>query len=294
MSNLSKESNRQALEKRRILRDYYSSQFSALFHNSVKVNNLPHELPKRYLLDRLYNDGAIAYDKQTGLYLPFNAVGVNQYGLPTRYNLIKYNGGTLQRNVDEVVVLRTNDICLSIKSQVNVIVDKLVEFDMAISQNLEAVKTMTLVEVENNATLLSLDNYNNSRRIGASVCFVSRGTGANLKDAISVTDTGATYLVDKMQEDRRHILNEGLSLIGIATANTEKRERVQSIEVLASQNYAIDMVQMMIDTFNYDAEFGGNPLRLEGNTTLVKTREIELKNMENGDKDGKVSNKSVE
>ena len=189
-----------------------------------------------------------------------------------------------------MVILRTNDINLSIKSQVNVIIDKLVEFDMAISQNLEAVKTMTLVEVENNATLLSLDNFANSRRIGASICFVSRGTGANLKDAISVTNTGATYLVDKMQEDRRHILNEGLSLIGIATANTEKRERVQSIEVLASQNYAMDMVQMMIDTFNYDAEFGGNPLRLEGNTTLVKTREIELENMKKGDNNGNVSN----
>ena len=78
-----------------------------------------------------------------------------------------------------------------------------------------------------------------------------------------------------------------MSLLGVATANTEKRERVQCIEVLASQNFANDFINCCIDTFNYDAKIGNNPLRLKGNTTLVKMSEIELKNLEKGDSNGK-------
>lgn len=284
MSKLTRQETKDAIAKRKQLKDYYDKQFSALFHNSIKVKNLPLDLPKRYLLKVLYEQGAIAYDKETQLYLPFNAVGVNQYGLPTNYNLVKYNGGVLLRDANQVVILRANDINLSIKSQVDVNVDKLVEFDMAISQNLEGIKTMTLIEVENPATLLSFDNMASARRIGASLCFVNKGSGsAKLIDSFKATNTGAQYLVDKLQEDRRHILNETLSLIGTATANTEKRERVQGIEVLASQNYALDYLNMLIDTFNYDAEVGNVALRLEGNTTLVRTSEIQLNELKKGE-----------
>lgn len=287
MSRLTRDEIKRAEQRKETLRKYYANMFSALFHNSIKVENLPIDLPKRYLLRVLYEQGAIAYDKQTRLFLPFNAVGVNQYGLPTHYNLVKYNGGVLLRDVDEVVILRMNDTHLSIKSLIDVVVDKLVEIDLTISQNLDAIKTMTFIEVDNPATLMSLDNINMARKIGASVVFVNKGAGTKLGDAIKSTNTGATYLVDKLQEDRRHVLNEGLAIIGTATANTEKRERVQGIEVLASQNFSLDMINMGIDTFNYDAEVGGLELRLKGNTALITLNEMQIKTMEKGENNGK-------
>ena len=243
---------------------------------------------KNNLLKVLYERGAIAYDKETKLYLPFNAVGVNQYGLPTQYSLVKYNGGVLLREPNQVVILRTNDLGRSIKELIDVNVNKLVDIDVAINQNLESIKTMTLVEVENPSTLLSFDNIAYAKRVGATLCFVNKGSGSSkLLDSFKAVNTGAQYLVDKLQENRRHILNEALSLLGVATANTEKRERVQSIEVLASQNFATDFINCCIDTFNYDAEIGNISLRLKGNTTLVKMTEIELKNLEKGDSNGK-------
>lgn len=280
MSSLTRQAIKDA-EKRRIeLEDFYSTLFASLFHNSLKVNELPKDLPKRYLLRVLYEDGAIAYDKETQLYLPFAASGVDMYGLPTNYSLIRYQGGALYRDADQVVILRMNDLCKSIKKLVNVQIKKLVDIDMSIEQNLDAIKTMTLIEVENQNTLMSLDNFNTARRIGAAVAFVNKGLGSlQLGDAVKSTSTGAQYLVDKLQEDRRHILNETLSLIGTATANTEKRERVQGMEILASENYALDVINMGIDTFNYDAEQGGLTIRLEGNTNLVKISEIQMTNM---------------
>lgn len=289
MSRLTRQQIRDAEIERSSLQRYYDFQFASLFHNSIKVENLPSELPKRYLLRVLYEQGAIAYDKQTQLFLPFNAVGVNQYGLPTHYNLVKYNGGVLLRDANEVVILRTNDINLALKSLIDVNVKKLVELDMTINQNLDAIKTMTLIEVENPSTLMSLDNLSMARKIGASLCFVNKGSGSSkLMNSFTATSTGAQYLVDKLQENRRHVLNETLSIMGIATANTEKRERVQSIEVLASQNYAIDMINMIVDTFNYDAKIGGLDIRLKGNTTLAKTSEIQLDNARKGEENGKI------
>lgn len=288
MSKLTRQEILNAEKKRSELKSYYSLQFSALFHNSIKVENLPKDLPKRYLLKELYEKGAIAYDKETELYLPFNAVGVNQYGLPTNYSLVKYNGGVLQRNVDEVVILRSNDINLAIKFLIDVNIDKLVEYDMSIYQNLDAIKTMTLIEVENQNTLMSLDNLNLARRIGASVVFVNKGSGSvKLGDTFKATETGATYIVDKLQENRRHALNETLSILGTASANTEKKERVQGMEILASENYALDMISILIDTFNYDAEVGGLPLRLKGNTNLIRISEIQLDQTKEGVDDGK-------
>ena len=152
---------------------------------------------------------------------------------------------------------------------------------MSIEQNLDAIRTMTLIEVENQNTLMSLDNMNMARRIGASVVFVNKGSGSvKLGDTFKATNTGAQYLVDKLQENRRHILNETLSILGTALANTEKKERVQGMEILASENYALDMLNTGIDTFNYDAQIGGLDIRLEGNTNLVRVAEVQLNSME--------------
>ena len=287
MSRLSRQAIQEAQKRRAELTTYYSSQLCALFHNSIKVENLPNDLPKRYLLKELYEHGAIAYDKQTKLYLPFNAIGINQYGLPTDYQLIRYVGGSISRKADEVVILRTNDIQQNIKFFMDVNVKKLVDLDMTIEQNLDAIKTMTLIEVENHNTLMSLDNMDLARRIGASVVFVNKSSGSvKLGDTFKATNTGAEYLVDRLQENRRHVLNETLSILGTALSNTEKKERVQGMEILASENYALDMLNTCIDTFNYDAELGGLDIRLKGNTNLVRVSEVQIENLE-GDTNGK-------
>ena len=99
---------------------------------------------------------------------------------------------------------------------------------------------------------------------------------------LKVQSTGAQYLVDKLLEARKEIINETLQALGISVANTDKRERVQTSEVEASQGYGKDCIQALIDTFNYDAEQGGLPIRLEGNTALIQSFEnIEKEKEEN-------------
>ena len=278
MSTNSKQARKQAEGRRQSIIDVYEKDFRALFHNSVIVENLPNDLPKRYLLRTLLNKGGIAYDKQTGLYLPFVYSGIDAYGEPTAYNLIGMNGLTLWRKVDEVVILRANDVMFPTMNYIDVQIDKLVEFDMTILQNLDAVKTMTIMEVKDRDTLLTLGNVAETRQIGATLAVVN--SSANLGETLNASSTGAQYLVDKLLQDREKVLNETYQHLGISTSNTDKAERVQSIEVIASQGKAIEHISTLIDTFNHDAEIGGLSIRLKANTSLIEDRELAIKEQE--------------
>lgn len=278
MSTNSKQARKQAERRRQDIIEVYENDFRALFHNSVIVENLPNDLPKRYLLRTLLNKGGIAYDKQTGLYLPFVYSGIDAYGEPTAYNLIGMNGLTLWRKVDEVVILRANDVMFPTMNYIDVQIDKLVEFDMTILQNLDAVKTMTIMEVKDRDTLLTLGNVAETRQIGATLAVVN--SSANLGETLNASSTGAQYLVDKLLQDREKVLNETYQHLGISTSNTDKAERVQSIEVTASQGKAIEHISTLIDTFNHDAEIGGLSIRLKANTSLIEDRELAIKEQE--------------
>ena len=262
-----------AIMKRKAYEDDYRSLFSMLFHNSVLVDKLPKDLPKRYLLRVLKNRGAIAYDKETKLFLPFSREGIDVYGLPKRYILIGYNGYVLTREASEVIILRANDLEYSLEKYIENQVHKLVDYDMAIEQNLEAIKTMTFAEVADQSQLLSLENLQNARKIGATLVYVNKKslTGVELK----TQSTGATYLIDKLRQDRKECMNETLSTIGINVANVDKKERVQDAEIRASQGFALDCISTLVETFNHDAEIGGLEIRLKANTSLYKENELE-------------------
>lgn len=265
MANNTKKAIQEAKAKRSKYFNYYVSNFCLLFNNSVEIVN-GDDIPKRYLLKVLRNRGAIAYDKQQKIYLPFTEIGIDLYGLPTQYQLIAYNGVTLMRSPDEVVILRANDLQYPIIEYFNQQAGKIVDIDMSIEQNIEAIKTMSIISVRDTAELLSLANYEYARRIGASVVYKEKG----VENTVKVESTNAQYLVDKLLEARKEVINETLASIGIAVANTDKRERVQGLEVMASQGYAQDKLNTLVDTFNYDAEIGGLKIRLKANTTLSK------------------------
>lgn len=262
-----------AIEKRKSYENDYRSLFSLLYHNSVLVDNLPNDLPKRYLLRVLKNRGAIAYDKETKLFLPFSRVGIDVYGLPKEYILIGYNGLVLTRKPEEVVILRANDLEYSLEEYIENQVNKLVNYDMAIEQNLESIKTMSFAEVGDMAQLQSIESMQSAKRIGATIVYVNKKalSGCETK----VQQTGAQYLIDKLRQDRKECMNETLSTIGINVANVDKKERVQDAEIRASQGFALDCISTLVETFNHDAKIGGLSIRLKANTSLYKENELE-------------------
>lgn len=278
MSNTKREFAK-AQAKREGYKNNYICLFKELFHNSVKVENS--SIPKRYLLRTLMHKGGIAYDLKTGLYLPYDGVGVDVYGLPTQYNLVGQNGYVVVREAKDVVPLRANDIKYPIYIYFLQQAGRVADIDMAIDQNLESIKTMTIGYVDDNKQLLSLMNAAECRRIGCTLIFENKK--ATIGSGFKTESTGAQYLVDKLLEARRQILDETFSRIGISVANTDKRERVQGMEVMASQGLAKDSISTLIDTFNTDAKDGGLDIRLKANTSLMKENELNKEENESED-----------
>ena len=233
-------------------------------------------MPKRYLTRVLREKGGIAYDKISGLYLPYVDMGIGVYGLPTGYTLVGYDGTVLTRSLDEVIILRTNPHSIPIQDFLDIQIEKLVEFDMAIMQNLDAIKTMSVIDVPDIKTLNTLQNLDDSRRIGASVAFAS----SLATKSLNVFSTNAQFFIDKLNEARREIWNDTLAYLGVSTANVDKRERVQSAEVVATEGYSYDCLNILIDTFNYDAEIGGLTIRVKANTIMYQQLENEINNVE--------------
>lgn len=277
-----REAVKEAQKRRRGYFDTYLTRFCSFFHNAVRIEtNEFKDLPKRYLLKTLMTKGGIAFDKELRLFLPFVKSGIDIYGLPKAYNLIGMNGFTRQRKADEVVILRANDLQVPLITYLEQQADKLAEIDMSIKQNLDAIKIMSVIEVPDKATMLSFSNLENARELGASVLFVNKGV--NVKGNVTSVQTGAQYFVDKLQEARTQILNETFQTLGIGTMNTYKKERVQSAEVEASNFYTIDSINTLIDTFNYDAEYGGLDIRLVPNTIVTSVLEENVEEDETGE-----------
>lgn len=279
---MSSRQERKRAEKRRneIALDY-RNRLGLIFENSITFENVPAELPKRYLTRVLREKGGIAYDKISGLYLPYVRMGIDVYGLPTGYTLVGYDGTVFTRRADEVIILRTNPHSVPIQQFLDIQIEKIVEFDISILQNLDAIKTMSVIDVPDIKMLNTLQNLDDSRRIGASVAFAS----SLATKSLNVFSTNAQFFIDKLNEARREIWNDTLAYLGVSTANVDKRERVQSAEIVATEGYSYDCLNILIDTFNYDAEIGGLPIRVRANTIMYEQLENEINNVEVNEND---------
>lgn len=252
-----------AEEWRRQRISQWKGYFLSLLHNAIEIENLPDDVPKRYFLRVLFKCGKIG--EWNGLYLKANGIGIDIYGLPTEYNLIGYNGFIRTVKAKDAKILRLNDLAIPIEPYLDYQCGLIVDIETAIRQNIEATRTMKLIECRDQASLLSIKNINEASRLGATAVFM---TTAGMQDKVVVHDTGATFMCDQYMQLRKEFINETLNRLGVQTANTDKRERVQTAEVESTVGEVIDNIYVMVDTFNYDAEIAGLPLRMRVNSVV--------------------------
>lgn len=278
MSNYNSRAARRDAEKARDAAAFhYVNNWLGLLHNSVEFENLPNDAPKRYILDVLFKNGKIVYDKETGLFLRGVYTGaIDAYGIPKRVQLYGANGYTVMRDnvFDQIAILRANDLEMPVYSYLLQQARKVVDFDTAIDQNLDAIRTQTLMQVNDETELLTIVNAYESRRVGATVAYVNKNahiTGDNFK----VAATGAQYLVDKLIADRKQIIHETLEVLGLVGQQSEKAERVQGFETISGMSLAISNLFTLVNTFNYDAQVAGIDVRIKANTPTVELMNID-------------------
>lgn len=270
-------------------------EYFNLLMNAVKVVSAQGEEAINYetetfLKRGLFENGAMGYDKLTKQWYYIYGQGLNEFGNPTSLIFVTANGKTFERKAYyeneedgayKVDALPTN---MSMSQLIKATTDFMTNCEVAMTQNLDACKTPYIVVCKDEKLRLSFEQALQQKQTGQAVVVVSEDLG----DGLKAVDIGVTYLVDKFAEARDTERDTLLTKLGILTANTDKKERVQSAEVNASLGQASDYIYMLIDNFNKQCDSYGIPYKMVFNGSM---EEIYLQDV---DGDGDIDVNDIE
>lgn len=275
--------------------DGYNSLFASIFCTSADVDGIKADsdgLNSTYILKILYNRGKIAYDKGTGLWLPFSGVGkANAYGVPSRVRLWGADGTQIERGRENVYLFKANPLAFPwavLMAQKSAF---MANCDNAINQNLDAVKQMTCITAENELLGNILTAANKERQDGKSVCIIDpyayggdneAAAASTALQGIKIFSTHADYLIDRFKEAKAQEYDEALHLLGVQTGY-EKGERMTDDEIAAFNGEATACLSVLEQTFNTDAEAQGAPFRIVPHGKTNKRENETGKNKKDGE-----------
>ena len=270
-------------------------EYFNLLMNAVKVVSAQGEEAINYetetfLKRGLFENGAMGYDKLTKQWYYVYGQGLNEFGNPTSLIFVTANGKTFERKAyyeneeDGAYKVDALPINMSMAQLIKATTDFMTNCEIAMKQNLEACKTPYIVVCKDEKLRLSFETALQQKVLGQACIVVSEDLG----DGLKAVDIGVTYLVDKFAEARDTERDTLLNKLGILTANTDKKERVQSAEVNASLGQASDYIYMLIDNFNKQCDSYGLPYKMDFNGSM---EEIYLQDV---DGDGDIDVNDIE
>lgn len=270
-------------------------EYFNLLMNAVKVVSAQGEEAINYetetfLKRGLFENGAMGYDKITKQWYYVYGQGLNEFGNPTNIIFVTANGFTFSRKAyyededDGAYKVDALPISMSMSQLIKATTDFMTNCEVAMTQNLDACKTPYIVVCKDEKLRLSFETALQQKQTGQAVVVVSEDLG----DGLKAVDIGVTYLVDKFAEARDTERDTLLTKLGILTANTDKKERVQSAEVNASLGQASDYIYMLIDNFNKQCDSYGIPYKMVFNGSM---EEIYLQDV---DGDGDIDVNDIE
>lgn len=185
----------------------------------------------RFLEIALYEDGKACFLKHpTRNYM---ALRVNPndkpniYDIPTKVTAYSFEFNE-QFDIEDVVYIMNNNLLKPTFETLQLFAYRLYDTERTIDVNLIAQKTPILIEGDTK-TILTLKNV--YMQYSGNTPFIFGSKQFDLNNRLSVLNTNAPYLVDKLELHKHEIWNEALTYLGINNANTDKKERLITDEV---------------------------------------------------------------
>lgn len=249
--------------------EYFNLLMNAVQVVSAQGDAIDYEI-ETFLKRGLFENGAMGFDKLTAQWYFVYGQGLNEYGNPTSLIFVTANGRTFTRPAfytneeDGAYKVDALPVNMSMAQLIKETTDFMQNCDLAMRQNLEACKTPYIVVCKNEDLRLSFEQALQQKILGQACIVVSEDLG----DGLKAVDIGVNYLVDKFSEARDNERDTLLTKLGILTANTDKKERVQSAEVNASLGQASDYIYLLIDNFNKQCATYGLPYMMQFNGSM--------------------------
>ena len=256
--------NENSLRER--LRSTWRGDFLNLLGNAIIVKNLPDDIPERWVKKLIFDNGEFAYYNDMCLEIAGNS-GYFIYDEPSRFELRAPNREkTFFVNREDMAWIGSNYLRKPITDFLDMQVNKIVELEIAMLQNLLASRSPDILGVTDKSVILSSMQAMQQKYLGMPAIYLDAG-GID-GETVQQIKLSADFNVDKYIALTQQIVSETLAHYGILSATSDKKERVQVGELEATGDFAYDAIYSIIDYVNRDAEKQNCPIRLEFNGAL--------------------------
>lgn len=185
----------------------------------------------RFLELALYENGRGVFFKDEDL--GYMALRVNPndkfnvYMLPTKVICYSFEYNK-EKDFDDVVYIMNNNLQKPTLETLKLFAYRLYDCERTMDVNLTSLKTPILIEGDTK-TILTLKNV--YMQYSGNTPFIFGNKQYDLSNRLSVLNTNAPYLLDKLTLYKHEIWEECLTFLGINNANTDKKERLITDEV---------------------------------------------------------------
>lgn len=283
-------------KKARIARMYVRI-LTEMCMNRFKWEGLPDSIDPRFLEWTLFRDAlsVFYFDKEFDQYMALRASGrdgVNFYDNPTGFTAYGNQVFSKHLRADECVPIWANYMRLPDIDVVRIFADRLAEADRTVEIDIFASRHPYIVGVGEDERLGMMNAFRAVEE-GQPVIFGSETFNArSLSEKMSVLnlqlEKGA---ITEMQDARYRIWNDAMTLLGISTMNSFKKERLVGAEAdgadgqaaamrgvaLNARRYACDQINRMFPELNvsvdWHTEYMNNGLGPDENTEKAEEAE---------------------
>lgn len=267
----------------------YFYRLMLLARSVFKWEGLPNGIDEKWIEKYLFMYGRCMFfkDSEKGFMVAKCADNgiLNYYDEPTGLTPIAtnytFNSPRLE-NYTEAVEIRNNDDRIATRHTILLYAARLAEVTRTIDVNVAAQKTPVLV-VGTDKQMISLKQVYRQWKENAPVIF---GDKALSDTPLTVLNTSAPYVVDKLQDYKHDLWNEVMTFLGLNNANTDKRERLVADEVSANDAQIEQSAQVMLKARQQAAE-RINAL-FDTNITVSLRNPVEISGVEPEDDESEV------
>lgn len=214
---------------------YYIQRLKAIAVSCFEWNDLPLSVSQRYMeisaLRRsfclFFKDDVLDtfYAMRCILEPPFD-----NYDVPMNRIAYANNRYRNRLNYTNSVIIYDNYLHEPMWPSLCMFAQQLTNIEITKQINLRAQKTPVLILCDEKQRL-TMENLYNKIDCGVPVIYGSKNLDI---DGIKVLNTGAPYLIDKLQEDKINVLHEAFSFMGVGSLEIVKRERYITNEIQAA------------------------------------------------------------
>lgn len=203
---------------------------------------VPEHWDSDFLLDTLLLNGCFGIFEKDSEPIAMNCqpYGVNMYYKPTSFNIANPVLGTFDRVIGESGALiyleedpSANGQFRTIRPLLSLYTQKLAACDKCIDQSLMNSGVAAIFSASSKKAAESYRAMYDDIAEGKPAVFVDEELGltSNTSRNLQYTPAKDNFVCDKVQIEKRCIIEEFLTAIGVNNANTDKRERLNSAEV---------------------------------------------------------------